>query len=204
MFSSLLGLGPATLAAHELVRRRELGETGPVLRPYVAALRGSWPRGLALGLPLEAAWAAVAVNWLHFSASHAALDQGVAGAVAFAGVYLAAVTCLAFPLAARYDVPAFRALAFASRFVPRQLPGVALVLFIGAVVLFASVAVPGLVPFASAGAWIMLTGHVCHRLFEANDASVAEAEASSKATVRQAGADAPSSAKPRIAGVRRG
>lgn len=168
--AGVLGLGPATLAAHEVVRRRAAGDDGPLLPAFVAALRGGWRRGLALGLPLEAAWAGLAVNWFHFSAGRTAGEQAAAGGVAFAAVYLAAVTIIAFPLAARYDVPGLRALVVASRFVPRQLPGMALLLFVAAAVVFASLSVPGLIPFLSGGAWLTLTGHVAHRLFEANDA----------------------------------
>lgn len=175
----VLGLGPATLAAHELVRRRQLGESVPVLRTFIAALGATWTRGLAIGLPLEATWVSIAANWLHFSVSQSPASRAAAGLVGFLAVYLAAITCIAFPLAARYEVRGIRALLLSSRFALRQLPGVALLLFITAAVLFASGALPGLVPFASGGTWIMLTGFVGHRLFEANDAAVAGAQTAS-------------------------
>jgi uncharacterized membrane protein YesL len=58
----------------------------------------------------------------------------------------------------------------------RHLAGTVVLLFVTAAVAYASGAVPGLVPFFSAGAWLYVTGWLCDRFFTANDESVAAAE----------------------------
>jgi hypothetical protein len=59
-----------------------------------------------------------------------------------------------------------------SRFALRHLAGTAILLFVTAVALFASQALPGLVPFFRVAPWLYVTGWLCDRFFTANDESV--------------------------------
>ena len=74
---------------------------------------------------------------------------------------------------ARYELPLPQYLLTSSRFAVRHLAGTVILLFITAAAVFASTALPGLVPFFSVGAWLYLTGWLCDRFFAANDESMA-------------------------------
>ena len=73
---------------------------------------------------------------------------------------------------ARYELPLAQYLLMSSRFALRHLAGTAILLFVTAAALYASQALPGLIPFFSIGAWLYVTGWLCDRFFAANDESV--------------------------------
>jgi uncharacterized membrane protein YesL len=88
---------------------------------------------------------------------------------------------------ARYELPLPQYLVMSSRFAFRHLAGTAILLFVTAAALYASQALPGLIPFFSIGAWLYVTGWLCDRFFAANDESVtAAAEAIGAAEVSDA------------------
>ncbi|MCU1569171.1 MAG: hypothetical protein JWQ56_4108, partial [Pseudarthrobacter sp.] len=74
---------------------------------------------------------------------------------------------------ARYELPLLQYFLMSSRFAVRHLAGTVILLFVSAAVVYASGAVPGLIPFFSVGAWLFLTGWLCDRYFTANDESMA-------------------------------
>ena len=96
----------------------------------------------------------------------------MAAGVFVAAIFLAAVVCHLFPMFARYELPLPQYLLMSSRFALRHLAGTAILLFVTAAALFASQALPGLIPFFSIGAWLYVTGWLCDRFFTANDESV--------------------------------
>lgn len=90
-----------------------------------------------------------------------------------AAIFLAGVVCYLFPMYARYELPLGQYLMTCSRFAVRHLAGTVILLFVSAAAVYASRALPGLIPFFSIGAWLYLTGWLCDRFFAANDESVA-------------------------------
>ncbi|KIS26284.1 membrane protein [Arthrobacter sp. SPG23] len=184
----VLGVGPATAAAQILVRRRVRGEAAPLLRSFAREYGRNFGRGNALALPVLLAGAALALNWNYFSRSGDLLSQLMAAGVFVAAIFLVAVACHVFPMFARYDLPLSQYLLMSSRFALRHLAGTAILLFVTAAVLFASRAMPGLIPFFSVGAWLYVTGWLCDRFFAANDESITGAAAEAATVGHAAGA----------------
>ncbi|MEV7133909.1 DUF624 domain-containing protein [Arthrobacter sp. NPDC093128] len=168
----VFGAGPATAAAHILVRRRVRGEAAPLFRAFTKEFRRNFGRGNALALPVMLAGAALALNWNYFSGSGDLLSQLMAAGVFVGAIFLVAAVCHIFPMFARYELPLPQYLLMSSRFALRHLAGTAILLFVTAAALFASQALPGLIPFFSIGAWLYVTGWLCDRFFTANDDSV--------------------------------
>ncbi|WP_254678671.1 YesL family protein [Arthrobacter sp. 24S4-2] len=171
----VFGVGPATAAAQILVRRRVRGEAAPLIRFFVREYGRNFARGNGLALPVMLAGAALALNWNYFARSGDLLPQLMAAGVFVAAIFLAAVACHLFPMFARYELPLAQYLLMSSRFALRHLAGTAILLFVTAAALFASQALPGLIPFFSVGAWLYVTGWLCDRFFTANDESLAGA-----------------------------
>lgn len=187
----VLGVGPATAAAQILVRRRVRGEAAPLLRVFTREFGRNFGRGNCLALPVILAGAALTLNWNYFSASGDLLSQLMAAGVFLAAIFLVAVVCHLFPMFARYELPLAQYLLMSSRFALRHLAGTAILLFVTAAALYASKALPGLIPFFSIGAWLYVTGWLCDRFFAANDESaMADAEAAG------AGAGSPDASGP--------
>ena len=168
----VFGVGPATAAAQVLVRRRVRGEAAPLFRAFTKEFHRNFGRGNGLALPVMLAGAALALNWNYFSGSGDLLSQLMAAGVFVAAIFLAAVVCHIFPMFARYELALPQYLLMSSRFALRHLAGTAILLFVTAAALFASQALPGLIPFFSIGAWLYVTGWLCDRFFTANDDSV--------------------------------
>ena len=168
----VFGVGPATAAAQILVRRRVRGEAAPLLRAFAVEFGRNFGRGNGLALPVMLAGAALGLNWNYFSASGDLFSQLMAAGVFLAAIFLVAVVCHLFPMFARYELPLPQYLLMSSRFALRHLAGTAILLFVTAAVLYASQALPGLIPFFSIGAWLYVTGWLCDRFFAANDESV--------------------------------
>ncbi|MDR6504986.1 DUF624 domain-containing protein [Arthrobacter oryzae] len=168
----VLGVGPATAAAHILVRRRVRGEAAPLLRAFTREFGRNFGRGNGLALPVMLAGAALTLNWNYFSATGDLLSQLMAAGVFLAAILVVAVVCHLFPMFARYELPLAQYLVMSSRFALRHLAGTAILLFVTAAALYASQALPGLIPFFSIGAWLYVTGWLCDRFFAANDESV--------------------------------
>lgn len=169
----VFGVGPATAAAQILVRRRVRGGAAPLFRAFTREFGRNFGRGNGLALPVLLAGGALGLNWNYFSASGDLLSQLMAAGVFLAAIFLVAVVCHLFPMFARYELPLPQYLLMSSRFALRHLAGTAILLFVTAAALYASRALPGLIPFFSVGAWLYVTGWLCDRFFAANDESVA-------------------------------
>lgn len=173
--AGILGMGPATAAAQVLVRKRSRGDSTPLLRGFAVEYFRNFGRSNALALPLLALAFTLAMNWNYFSGGHGLFSQLMSAGTFVAAVFLAGVACYVFPMYARYELPLRQYLLLSSRFALRHLAGTVILLFVSSAVVYASSAVPGLIPFFSAGAWLFLTGWLCDRFFAANDESVAAA-----------------------------
>lgn len=171
----VFGAGPATAAAQILVRKRARGEAAPLVRGFAAGYTRNFGRANMLALPVMAVSVALALNWNYFSTGRGIFPQLVAAAIFVAAIFLAGALCYVFPMYARYELPLPQYLLTSSRFAVRHLAGTVILLFVSAAVVYASMALPGLIPFFSVGAWLYLTGWLCDRFFAANDESVAEA-----------------------------
>lgn len=172
----VLGAGPATAAAQILVRRRARGDAAPLLRGFAAEYVRNFGRANVLALPVMGVAVALAMNWNYFSGAGNLFSQFMAAGIFVVAIFLAGATCYVFPMYARYELPLAQYLLTSSRFAVRHLAGTVILLFISAAVVYASRAVPGLIPFFSIGAWLFITGWLCDRFFTANDESVAAAE----------------------------
>jgi uncharacterized membrane protein YesL len=189
----ILGIGPATAAAHILVRRRVRGNATPLLLTFTKEYGRSFAKANALALPVLIAGSALWLNWNYYSDGGDLPSQLMAAGIFAAAIFLAGAGCHLFPMFARYELPLSQYLPASSRFAVRHLAGTAILLFVTACVVFVSQAVPGLIPFFSVGAWLYLTGWLCDRFFTANDESVVAGQ-----TATQASADDPPRTRPPI------
>lgn len=169
------GAGPSTAAAQILVRKRAAGDAAPLLRGFAPAYFRNFFRANMLSLPVMAVVAALVLNWNYFSRGGGLFLQLMAAGIFVAAIFLAGAVCYVFPMYARYELPLPQYLLMSSRFAVRHLAGTVILLFVSAALVYASSCLPGLVPFFSIGAWLYLTGWLCHRFFTANDESVAGA-----------------------------
>lgn len=182
----VLGAGPATAAAQILVRRRAHGRAAPLLRTFAKEYFTNFFRANALSLPVMIAAFALALNWNYYAGAGDLMSQLIAAGTFVGAIFLAGVACYLFPMYARYELPLQQYLVMCSRFAIRHLAGTVILLFISAAALYASRALPGLIPFFSIGTWLFLTGWLCDRFFTANDESVAALAALQEAAVQEA------------------
>jgi uncharacterized membrane protein YesL len=164
----VLGLGPATVAACVMCRARTRGETTGV-RDFAAAWRRELRGGTAVVGPVVAVVVLLWLNYAFFASLGARGDLPrlvtlVALAVAVgAGAYVA-------PLYAQYDLP-WRLYAVRSlRFALARPASTVILLFVAAVVVAATVALPVLLFTVSIGAWLHASTWLCLRFFAENEA----------------------------------
>ena len=169
----VLGAGPATAAAQILVRKRASGDQAPLLRSFAAEYFRNFGRANILALPVMGIAMALVMNWNFYSGSNGLAANLMTAGIFVAAIFLAGSACYIFPLYARYDLPLVQYFLTSSRFAFRHLAGTVILLFVSAAAVYASSAVPGLIPFFSVGAWLYATGWLCDRFFTANDESVA-------------------------------
>ncbi len=169
----VFGVGPATAAAHVLVRRRIRGDGAKLVRSFVREYFGHFAKGNALGVPVLLVLAVLALNWNYFSAAPDLGSQFAAIGILLAALIAVGAACHLFPMYARYELPLPKYLVMSPRFALRHLAGTAVLLFVTAAAIFACGVVPGLIPFFGIGAWLYLTGWLCDRFFTANDEEMA-------------------------------
>ncbi|WP_243231835.1 YesL family protein [Microbacterium sp. CIAB417] len=169
----VLGVSPASTAAAELTRRRLRGDGFRTLRAYADAWRREfWRANAALGIGfLTTVLLAVSVTG-QLSADALGTPLGIASSVAL--VLSFAVTAVAVPLFAHYDLPWRAYLPTAARWAMRSLPHILLLLLAAVVVVTACLILPGVIPFLPVGAWLTLSTALCIGFFTANDRRLAE------------------------------
>lgn len=192
----VLGAGPATAAAQVLVRRRARGEAAPLPRTFTREYFRNFVRANALALPVMMVAAALALNWNYFSGAGGFVSQLVAAGTFVGAIFLSGVVCYLFPMYARYELPLGQYLMTCSRFAVRHLAGTVILLFVTAAAVYASRALPGLIPFFSIGAWLYVTGWLCDRFFAANDESVAAMAALQESAAQEAAENVNRSVRP--------
>jgi uncharacterized membrane protein YesL len=164
----VLGAAPATVAATELTRRRLRDEKTSTLREFAAAWRREFWRAngiLAAPLLVSTLLALQLISVVTSDTLTTPLGITVAVAMAIALV----ITTLIAPLYAHYELPLSAYLPTASRWMTRNIAHALLLCVAATGVTSASLALPGLIPFVSIGAWLSISTALCVGFFTAND-----------------------------------
>ncbi|PYI39056.1 hypothetical protein CVS30_07020 [Arthrobacter psychrolactophilus] len=170
----IFGVGPSTVAAHELIRCRVRGDAVPLMPAFWGAYRRNFRRGNVLGVVAIFVAAMLFANWKFFSVEPTFLAQLAAGVIVLLSIIFVATLCYLFPMYARYQLPVLRYFTQSSRFALRNLAGTVLLLLVTAAVGIVSLRLPGLVPFFSVGVWMFLVGWLCDKFYSSNDESMAD------------------------------
>jgi len=179
----VLGVAPATAAAAELTRRRLRGEVIRALPSFAAAWRSNFRAANLVLLPVQLVGALLILNVLGMTTAGSVftpLGFASLGALAIV-VVLGAVSAGMF---ANYDLPLRAYVLTASRWMLLNIAHVVLFILLAVVIVTASLILPGLIPFVSVGAWLVLSTTFCMAFFRANDEQVAaRAEPTQRADV---------------------
>jgi uncharacterized membrane protein YesL len=165
----VLGVGPATLAAYSLARRRALGETFHSWPAFVAAYRREFGRGLFLVLPLAVTTALLVTNYFYF-ASLGSAGTAFRLATFAAIVALVVITAYLLPMSVHYDLRTLSYLPKASLFALTRPAASVLLLFVFTAIVYAAVTFPFLWLVIAVGGWIQLDTWLCLRFFAENEA----------------------------------
>lgn len=165
----VLGIGPATVAAYSLARRRASGESFQSWPAFVAAYRREFVRGSLLVLPLAGVTVLLVANYLYFA------SLGSAGTVFRLATFAAIVALLVIgayllPMSVHYDLRVRGYFPKASLFALTRPAASVLLLFVLTAVLYASATFPFLVLVVAIGGWIQLDTWLCQRFFAENEA----------------------------------
>ncbi|NHI17340.1 YesL family protein [Microbacterium excoecariae] len=164
----LFGAAPATFAAAELTRRQLRGERTRPVREFASAWRREFLRANALLGPFLVAAALLIGNVL-------ALGPGPLRVAAIAaGALVTIVVHALVPLYACYDLRLGSYVPTAMRWAARNLAHVLVLLAVSALIVGASAAVPGLIPFVSMGAIVVANAALGSAFFAANERALAE------------------------------
>ncbi|HET6738634.1 MAG TPA: DUF624 domain-containing protein [Kribbella sp.] len=162
-----LGIGPATLAAYSLARRRSSDESFHAFAAFRAAFRQEFRRGTLLVLPLVAAAVLLVGNYLYFAALGAALPR-LASLIAL--VVLGLIAGYALPMAVHYDLGVRLLLPKASLLALARPASSLVLLFVAVSIAYLSVRFAVFGVLLAGGAWIRLDTWLCLRFFAENDA----------------------------------
>lgn len=163
----VLGIGPATVTASILTRRRMRGESVR-FRDFAMTWRREFARGSAIVLPLLAVVVALVGNYGFFAALGP--RASVARLVTLGALVLAvAIGAYLAPMYAHYQLPLWAYVVKAARFCFARPSATILLLFVFTVLAFASAVMPALLATVSIGAWLHTSTWVCVRLFQENE-----------------------------------
>jgi uncharacterized membrane protein YesL len=163
----LLGLGPATVTACILARRRMRGE--PVrLLDFAVTWRGQLLRGTAVVLPVAALIVVLLSNYGFFSALGPAATVPRLVTLALLVLTLGAGAYIG-PMYAHYDLPLRSYFTTSVRFALARPAATVILLLVALVLAFATVALPVLLVTVSIGAWLHTSTWLCVRFFEENE-----------------------------------
>jgi uncharacterized membrane protein YesL len=163
----VLGVGPATVAACVLARRRTRGEAvGP--RDFAVTWRAELVRGNVVILPIVALTAVALSNYAFFSALGSGATVPRLATLALLVLTIAAGAYVG-PMYAYYDLPVRRYFFSAVRFALVRPASTVILLFVLAALAFATTAAPVLLVTVSVGAWLHTSTWLCVRFFEENE-----------------------------------
>lgn len=162
------GVGPATVAAYTVARRRASGEVFAGWSAFTAAFRRGFGRGSALVLPLAVVAVLLVTNYFSFASLGSAGTPGRLATLA-ALAALAVIASYLLPMLVHFDLRFRDCLPKASLFaLTRPAPSV-LLLFVLVAIGYTVAAYPFLV-VAAVGGWIQLNTWLCLRFFAENEA----------------------------------
>ncbi|QSB15821.1 DUF624 domain-containing protein [Natronosporangium hydrolyticum] len=168
----VFGIGPATVAACVLARRRTLGESIQA-RDFAVIWWREVLRGSVVILPVVFVILALWSNYSFFSALGP--DASAVRLVTLVACVLAiAVGCYVGPLYAHYQLPLWSYFFHASRVALARPASTVLLLAIFATAAFITAAAPVLLLFISIGAWLHTNTWLCVRFFEENERRLAD------------------------------
>jgi len=164
-----LGIGPATLAAYSLARRRSFGESFHALPAFRAAVRREFRRGSLVVLPLVAAAVLLIGNYLYFASlgAKASLPRLIS---LVALVALGVIAAYLLPLAVHYDLRVRELLPKASLVALARPASSLVLLFVAVSIAYGSAKFPVLGIVLAGGGWIQLNTWLCLRFFAENEA----------------------------------
>ncbi|GAA1578065.1 YesL family protein [Kribbella sancticallisti] len=164
-----LGIGPATLTAYNLARRRSFGESFHAWPAFRAGFRRDFARGSLLVLPLLALAVVLVGNYLYFASLGAA--AAIPRLACFAAlVVLTVITAYLLPLAVHYDLRTRELLPKASLVAISRPASSIVLLFVLATIGYLSKTFPVFGLVLAAGGWIQLNTWLCLRFFAENEA----------------------------------
>jgi uncharacterized membrane protein YesL len=164
-----LGIGPATLAAYSLARRRASGESFHALPAFRAAFRRDFRRGCVVVLPLVAAAVVLIGNYLYFASLGASASiPRLASLVAL--VALGMIAAYLLPMAVHYDLRARELLPKASLVALARPASSLVLLFVAVSIAYVSGKFPVLGFVLAGGGWIQIDTWLCLRFFAENEA----------------------------------
>lgn len=168
----ILGVAPAIVTGMELTRRRAEGRLFPVFRTFAAVWRQEFWRANGLLAPFGVALAILVVDLAWIRATGSAGVPG--GLVTAALVIVATLGSLTSGLYVHYDMP-FRAyIVRAARWSLGNLPHVLLLGLTIVLICGATYALPGILPFLTAGALVAIPAQLCTAFFRSNERLLAE------------------------------
>lgn len=168
----VFGMAPATIAAATLTRRQLRGEKVRALPEFAAAWRREFLRANGVLLPLILFGSALGAT---ASTSLSLGENGLATASIAAGIVVAAIVHIVVPMYVSYELPLGAYLTTAMRWGAANLPHVFVALAGTVLVVGSSLALPGIIPFLSVGAIVVIDTALGCAFFHANERALAEA-----------------------------
>ena len=158
-----LGIGPATLAAYSLARRRSSGESFHALPAFRTAVRREFRRGSLVVLPLVAAAVLLIGNYLYFASlgAKASLPRLIS---LVALVALGVIAAYLLPMAVHYDLRVRELLPKASLVALARPASSLVLLFVAVSIAYVSAKFPVLGIVLAGGGWIQLNTWLCLRM----------------------------------------
>lgn len=168
----VLGAAPAVIAGAELTRRRADGRLFPVLRTFAHVWRTEFWRANGLLAPFGLVGAILLVDIAWFLAAGSFGAPAILAVVAL--VVVATLGSLTAGMYVTYEMP-FRAyIVRAARWSLGNLPHVLLLALTIVLVCGATYALPGLLPFVTVGALVVIPARLCTAFFRSNERLLAQ------------------------------
>jgi uncharacterized membrane protein YesL len=164
-----LGIGPATVTAYSLARRRCLDESFHAFPAFWAGFKREFGRGSLLVLPLVGIASVLFTNYLYFASLG---SRGSAARLAsfVALLVLVIIGAYLLPMAVHYDLRARDRLPKASLVALTRPAASLLLLFVFVSVAYVAQSFPVLGAVLAVGGWIQLNTWLCLRFFAENEA----------------------------------
>lgn len=163
----ILGAAPAIIAGSELTRRRAEGRLFPVFRTFAGVWRREFWRANGLLAPFGVVLAILVIDLAWFRASGSFGTPAVLATVAL--VVVATLGSLTAGLYVTYDMPFGKYIVRATRWSLGNLPHFLLLALALVLISGVSYVIPGLLPFLTSGALVVIPALLCTAFFRSNE-----------------------------------